>query len=256
MDLTAEQVMHWVSALLWPFMRISALLLAAPIFGSGNLSVQWRLILALLLALVVAPQLPVPAIDPLSITALEVATEQILIGLAMGFIVQMVFSAVTQAGESVALSMGLGFSSVVDPTSGVQVPIVSQMLVILATLLFLALNGHLLLLAVLVRSFHAVPIGAGGLGTEDLWALLQFGTLMFGGALAIALPAVAALLMVNVAVGVIARAAPQLNIFAVGFPAMMLAGFVLLVLLLPAFAVRFEELLRAGLEAVRNLVKV
>jgi len=256
MDLSAAQVLHWVSAVLWPFIRISALLLVAPIFGSGNISVPWRLNLALLLALLVVPQLPVPTLDPLSIEALWVAGEQVLIGIAMGFILQMIFSAVTQAGESVALSMGLGFASVVDPSSGVQVPIVSQVLVVLATLLFFTMNAHLLLIELLIRSFHTLPIAGGGFVTDDFWAVLTFGSLMFSGALLIAFPAVASLLMVNLAVGVVARAAPQLNIFAVGFPAMMLAGFLLLILLLPAFAARFDELLLTGLETMRHLVRM
>ncbi len=256
-SLTADQIMSWTLSLIWPFVRISAMLLVAPIFGARGVTPNMRIGLGLLLALVIAPQLPsAPSIDVLSMQGLVVALQQVVIGIAMGFVLQMVFSALTQAGESAALSMGLGFASVVDPVAGVQVPIVSQFFVIMATLLFLAMNGHLVLLEMLLLSFVSLPIGGGGLTSDDLWALLNFGSIMFSGALLIALPAIAALLMVNLAMGVVARTAPQLNIFAVGFPVMMLAGFVLLSILLPSVFARLGELMTLGFELVQRLIRL
>lgn len=254
-NITADQIMSWALSVIWPFVRISAMLLVAPIFGAQGVNARMRMGFGLLLALMIAPQLPrPPMIDVISMQGLVIAIQQVVIGIAMGFVLQMVFSALTQAGESVALSMGLGFASVVDPAAGVQVPIVSQFFVIMATLLFLAMNGHLVLLEMLLLSFSSLPIGVGGLVPDDFWVLLNFGTTMFNGALLIALPAVASLLMVNLAMGVVARTAPQLNIFAVGFPVMMLAGFVLLGILLPSVSARLGELVTLGFALIQRLI--
>jgi flagellar biosynthetic protein FliR len=172
-----------------------------------------------------------------------VALQQVLIGLLMGFVLQMVFSAMTQAGETIALSMGLGFASMVDPQQGVQVPIISTYFVIMSTLIFLALNGHIALIELTLLSFHSLPITVDGIGRADLWALVSWGSTMFVYGLLVALPAVASMMVVNVSMGVVTRAAPQLNIFAVGFPMMILLGFILLLLTLPVLLPQFTELL-------------
>lgn len=256
MHFAAEEIVLWVGALMWPFVRISAALLVVPLFGARNVNVRARLALGLLLALIVAPQLATqPTVDPLSLGGLVVAMRQILIGVAMGFILQMVFSALTQAGEYIALSMGLGFASAVDPVGGVQVPMISQFLTILATLIFLALNGHLVLIELLIRSFETFPVTGAGLTTDELWAVIGFGSQMFSGAVLIALPAMASLLLVNLAMGVVTRAAPQLNIFAVGFPVTILAGFLILILTLPALSVRIGELLLAAFALIQQITR-
>ncbi|WP_295399205.1 flagellar biosynthetic protein FliR [uncultured Thiocystis sp.] len=256
MNFAAEEIVLWVGALMWPFVRISAALLVAPLFGARNVNVRARLALGLLLALVVAPQLTAqPTVDPLSLGGLVVAMRQILIGVAMGFILQMVFSALNQAGEYIALSMGLGFASAVDPVGGVQVPMISQFLTILATLIFLALNGHLVLIELLLRSFETLPVAGAGLTSDDLWAVIAFGSQMFSGAVLIALPAMASLLLVNLAMGVVTRAAPQLNIFAVGFPVTILAGFLILILTLPALSARIGELLLAAFALIQQITR-
>jgi len=207
--------------------------------------VRIRLAFAFVLALVIAPLLPLPpAVEPLSMAGLMIAVQQILIGLTIGFVLQMVFSAVTQAGETIALSMGLGFASMIDPQQGVQVPVVSTYFVIMSTLVFLAMNGHLALIELTLSSFHTLPIAAEGVSREDLLALASWGSTMFTYALLVALPAVASMLVVNVSMGVVTRAAPQLNIFAVGFPMMIMLGFVLLLLTLPVLLPQFTDLLQ------------
>ena len=256
MEFAAEDILRWVSAFIWPFVRITALMLVAPIFGARNVNVRARLAMGFLLALVVAPQLdPPPQVDALSLSGLVVAIHQVLIGVAMGFVMQMVFSALTQAGESIALSMGLGFASAMDPVGGVQVPMISQYYMILATLIFLALNGHLVLIELLLRSFETLPIAAEGVTTDHLWAVVGFGSTMFAWAVLIALPAVAALLLVNLAMGVVTRAAPQLNIFAVGFPITLLAGFVIILLTMPSLTARIGELLMEALPLIQAMTR-
>ena len=244
MHFTTAEITAWVGALLWPFLRIGAMLVAAPLFGAGTVTVRIRLGFALVLAVIVAPLLPMPpAVEPLSLAGLTIAVQQILIGLMIGFVLQMVFSAVTQAGETIALSMGLGFASMVDPQQGAQVPVVSNYFLIVSTLIFLALNGHVALIELTLMSFHTMPIAVEGITRVELWSLVSWGSTMFTYALMVALPAVAAMLVVNVSMGVVTRAAPQLNIFAVGFPMMILLGFILILLSLPVLLPQFTELL-------------
>jgi flagellar biosynthesis protein FliR len=161
----------------------------------------------------------------------------------IGFVLQMVFSALTQAGETIALSMGLGFASMVDPQQGAQVPVVSTYFVIMSTLMFLALNGHV---ALIELTLHELPHHArrgGGHHPGRSLGLVSWGSTMFVYALLVAMPAVASMLLVNLSMGVITRAAPQLNIFAVGFPMMILLGFILLLLTIPVLLPQFTELL-------------
>ncbi|ACL72418.1 flagellar biosynthetic protein FliR [Thioalkalivibrio sulfidiphilus] len=256
MNFTTAEITAWIGSLLWPFLRISAMLLAAPLYGAGTVTVRVRLAIAFILALVVAPLIPLPpAVEPLSLAGLVVSVQQILIGLTIGFVLQMVFAALTQAGEAIALSMGLGFASMVDPQSGVQVPVVSSYFVIMSTLLFLALNGHVALIELTLLSFQALPVGVEGVTREGLWALVSWGSTMFLYALLVALPAVASMLLVNLSMGVITRAAPQLNIFAVGFPMMIMLGFILLLLTTPVLLPKFTELLASGFDLMGILTR-
>lgn len=244
MSVTDTQLITWVSSIMWPFLRISAVLMAAPMFGARTVPVRVRVALAFALAWSLAPILPTPPpIDPLSAQGLLISAHQLMIGAAMGFVLQMVFSAVAQAGESIAMSMGLGFASMVDPQNGVQVPVVSQYYVVTATLIFLALNGHLVLFEVLIDSFYSLPVGGEGLQREAFWKIATWGGHMFVAAVLISLPAVAAMLLVNLSFGVITRAAPQLNIFAVGFPMTLLLGFVLIMLSLPSLTQKLSDLM-------------
>ncbi len=255
MTLEADQIVMWVAAVMWPFARIGAMFLAAPIFGADTVNARVRLGLALLLAIMVAMQRPeLPDVEPFSLAGALVTLHQVMIGLVMGFILQLVFSAVTQAGEVVALSMGLGFASIMDPAQGVQVPVVSTIFVIFSTLIFLALNGHLVLIELLLASFATMPVAPSGLDAEAFRSLAMFGTTMFAGAVLVALPAVASLLLVNLSMGVITRASPQLNIFAVGFPMMILMGFMLLLLILPGLPERLGELMLEAFTLVQVIL--
>jgi len=245
----ATQLVAALQAYYWPFLRISALLLTAPLFSAGSVPVRVRVLLAVMVAALIAPHLAaVPVVDPLSGPGLLFATREVAIGAAIGFSLQVVFAAVVVAGETLAMSMGLGFAMSVDPQNGVQVPVVSQLNVIFATLLFLAIDGHLLLLLAVADSFSVLPVGSA-LFTSDLFARLALlGSGIFSSALLLALPALTAVLMTNIAFGVITRAAPQLNIFAVGFPVTILVGFVFLLLGLPTFLTTLRRFLEAALE--------
>ncbi len=257
MQFALGEVVHWVSALMWPFMRIGAMMMVAPMFGARSVPVRLRLLLALVLAWVMTLVLPPPpAVDPISMAALLIALQQVLIGLGMGFILQMVFSVLAMAGENIAYGMGLGFATLVDPENGVQVPVVGQYFLILATLMFLGLDGHLVLIEMLAESFRSLPVGTVGLERDALWLIAAWGGRMFEWSLLVSLPVVASLLLVNVSFGIITRAAPQLNIFAVGFPLTLLLGFALMLLSLPTLAPLFESLLEAGFLFLGRLLGV
>jgi flagellar biosynthesis protein FliR len=157
-------------------------------------------------------------------------------------------------GQVVAVTMGLGFASMNDPVNGVAVTVVSQFYLMLATLLFLGMNGHLVMIEVLVESFHTMPIGAA-VESGHLRALLGWGSWMFGAALLMSLPAVTALLIINCSLGVITRAAPQLNIFAIGFPLMLVLGLLILWANMASVLPQFERYSAEALEAMRAWVR-
>jgi flagellar biosynthetic protein FliR len=234
MTFTSAEIYSFVGSYLWPFFRIAALVGVAPIFGARTVPLRIRLSLALALTVVIAPLLPAaPAIDPLTLEGVLVTVHQVLIGMAMGFALLLVFSAFIIGGQIFAMQMGLGFASLVDPQRGVQVPMVSQFYVLVVTLIFLSVNGHLVVIEVLSDSFKTLPIAPRGLTTTSWWLLAGWGQDMFAGAIRIALPAIVTLMVVNLSFGVMTRAAPQLNIFAVGFPISLTIGFVVIYVMLP-----------------------
>jgi len=225
-----------------------------PVLGGGEVPPRVRVSLALLICVIIVPSLgPMPEVEPLSMDSLLISLQQLLIGIAMGLLVVIAFNAVTLAGESIAITMGLGFALMNDPQNGAQVPMVSQFYLVMATLLFLSLDGHHAILVLLYSSFELMPVGKP-LGADSLWILVSWGATMFYGALAIALPALAAMLTVNMAMGIITRAAPQLNIFSVGFPITMTVGFFAIMFTLDTFQFSFASLLNLMQSTVLELL--
>ncbi len=253
-SLLNELLQREVTAYLLPFLRIAGLVMVAPVFGARMVPMRVRIALCAAIAYVTVPLLaPGPGMAPLGLAAMLVAAQEVMIGVAMGFTVQMVFDALVIGGQTMAMSMGLGFAMLVDPQRGVSVPVLSQFMVIIGILVFLALDGHLALLRLLVDSFTLLPVGQA-LSLDGIGTLIAWGTDMFIGALRLALPGVIALLVVNTAFGVMSRAAPTLNLFAVGFPAALLLGFVILVLNIPNFTPTFSDLLQRSLGAVAEML--
>lgn len=229
MLLTGAEITALIGTWLLPLFRIAAMVMAAPVFGARSVAVRIRLMLALAITLVTVPLLPPPApLDLLSPQTVLLILQQILIGVVIGFTVQLVFSAVVTGGQTIAMQMGLGFSLMVDPQNGAQTPVLSQFYLLMIILVYLALNGHLVLIEVLVDSFRTLPIGGAGLAASSFHDVVRWGSNIFAGGLAMALPAIASLLVVNLAFGIMTRAAPQLNLFAIGFPVTMTLGFVVI----------------------------
>ena len=255
MDFDFAQATAFVGSLIWPMMRIGAMLLAMPVIGTRLVPTRAKIIMTLVLSVMVLPLLPeIPRVEALSIQGLLISVQQILIGLSMGFTLQLVFGALMIAGESIAMSMGLGFASMVDPTNGVNVPVISQFLLIIGTLLFLSLGGHLTLIQLVVSSFESLPISPTGIGRDSFMALVAWGSQMFVGALWVAIPALISMLVITLSMGVMTRAAPQLNIFSVGFPVTMFMGFVILILVLPGFLPRINQMLLQAMQLSQSMV--
>lgn len=225
MEIGMTAIAEWVVRLLWPLGRIVGFGLLAPVFAGMILPARIKIGLMLSLALLLAPVIEPPAVAAWSAEVAGWAMREVAIGGLIGLTVRLVIEAVAFGGQIIGLSMGLGFGQTVDPVSGAQMPAVGQFYSLLATLLFLSMDGHLALIEALAMSFERVPVAAGldpGVGFE----LARFAAILFTGAMQVALPAVAAILVVNLGFGVMSRAAPSMNLFAVGFPAAMTMGFV------------------------------
>lgn len=238
-------------------MRITAMFVAIPVFSIRAVPARIRLILSVAITFVIMPLLPpLPTVEMFSYEGIMVAIAQVMIGLLSGFIVQLVFSAVIFAGQGIALSMGLGFAAMIDPQNGQQVPVVEQFYVINSTLIFFSLDGHLLLIKMLLDSFTTLPIGVDIVAKADIWAVITWSSRMFAGGLLLAMPVIVSLLLVNVSFGVATRAAPQLNIFSVGFPVTLMLGMLLIWLTLPDLPEQFSGLLTNAYDLIGQLLKL
>ena len=216
---------------IWPFVRIGAFLMVMPLIGGSFVPTKVRLLLAVVLTAVLAPIIPtMPNLDVLSVAGMVTMIQEIAIGVAMGFLVQLVFDAIALGGQVIGMSMGLGFAVFLDRARGVNIPVLGQLFLMLGMLIFLSLDGHLALIQLLAESFYAWPVSVGGFSQPILWELLLWTGQMFVYAMKIALPAITAILVVNLSFGVMSRAAPTLNLFAVGFPVAMLLGFAVIFL--------------------------
>ena len=233
MIFSAAELTAMIGAYLWPLFRVSAMVAAAPVFGTRSVPTKVKVMTALAITSILVPILPVPEVDIFNPLSILIIAQQILIGLIIGFAVQLVFSAVITGGQIVAMQMGLGFSLMVDPQNGAQSPVLSQFYTVMVMLVYLSIDGHLVLVEVLAESFKTMPISAQGLVADDFMQVVRWGANIFAGGMAIALPAIASLLVVNVSFGVMTRSAPQLNIFAIGFPITMMLGFALVMITLP-----------------------
>jgi flagellar biosynthetic protein FliR len=255
MDFDFAQATAFVGSLIWPMMRIGAMLMAMPVIGTRLVPTRIKVIMTFVISVLVLPLLPqLPQVEALSIDGLLISIQQILIGISMGFTLQLVFGALMIAGESIAMSMGLGFASMVDPTNGVSVPVISQFFTIIGTLLFLALGGHLTLIQLVVSSFQSLPISTTGVERDSFWALFAWGSQMFMGALWVAIPALISMLVITLSMGVMTRAAPQLNIFSVGFPVTMFMGFIILILVIPGFLPRMNQMMLQAMQLSQSIV--
>ncbi len=231
--INGEQLEMWIAAFLWPFIRILAMLATAPVFDNRTVQRRTRVALAAIIAMLMMPLLPTPPTLS-SAQAVPVLIQQILIGVSMGFSMRLVFAAFEMAGDLLGLQMGLAFAQFIDPSRGTQTPLLGSFLGVLASLVFLVIDGHLLVIAAVVQSFELIPISAN-LSVVNAQNIAMAGGIMFTLALQISLPVLAAVLISNIVLGILARAAPQLNVMSIGFSITIGVGLWILWVSLPYF---------------------
>ena len=256
-EIALAPIIETLSIYIWPFVRIGAFLMVMPIIGGSFVPVKVRLLLALVLTIAIAPIVPPTATqDVLSAAGLVTVIQEIAIGVAMGFLVQLVFDAIALGGQVIGMSMGLGFAVFLDRARGVSIPVLGQLFLMLSMLVFLSLDGHLALIRMLAESFRAWPISEGGLSVPIIWDLIAWTSHLFIFAMKIALPAVTALLVVNLSFGVMSRAAPTLNLFAVGFPVSMLLGFAVIFLNMGVLVENVSTFIEDSILALSQLLEL
>jgi flagellar biosynthetic protein FliR len=255
MNLLTVDIIERFATFLWPMLRISALMITAPIFSLTAFNLRLRVLLALVLTWLIYPLYTWPVIDPLTAEGLREIFNQIAIGAFAGLILQIVVAALVVAGQSMAASMGLSMANMIDPNMG-NVPVLSQLLIVLGSLVFVGAGGHAIMLGLILESFQSLPIGTSLVSQDSYGIVIRWSSMIFLGALLMALPIMVTLLFINVGLGVVIRAAPSLNIFAVGFPAMIFVGFLVMFMFMDSIVSRMAWLWVQGFEVVRDLLGV
>jgi flagellar biosynthesis protein FliR len=255
--ISAADVSTWVGRMWWPSLRVGGFMLAAPIASEVSIPSRVKLVFGLSLAFLLAPMAPSPSnLSIFSGAGLMTAAQELLIGVGIGMVMAMAFEALTFAGQTVSMTMGLGFSTLVDPQHGTNVTVLGQIFMIVGILTYLSINGHLVLLGALANSFQTLPIGATNIDRDFLMAVATWGARIFETGLLVALPIVISLVIVNMALGVITRAAPQLNLFGIGFTITLLCGFFVLLVGLDNVMHGIRNLIETALRAAVELVNM
>jgi flagellar biosynthetic protein FliR len=255
-SISSAQLDAWLGLFVFPLTRILGLLAMTPVFNNAALPVRVRLVMGLGITMALAPALPPPpAIEAGSWLGLAVIAEQMLIGVMMGFALRIALAALDVTGELIGLQMGLSFATFFDPTSSSVTPVMTQFLGFLTALMFLAMNGHLLALTLLAESFTLLPVSTTPFHAVALWSIVTSAAMMFSLGVMLALPLITALLVTNIALGVLSRVAPALNLFAVGFPVTLALGFVVLWLTLPYIGAAMESVFNRGFELLELSVR-
>ena len=257
MTFTEAEITSLVASVMWPMIRIGALFAAVPVFSNKQLSIKVKVLLSLFLALMISPMLgPMPPVEIFTPEFVYVLFNQVAICIVMGFSLQMVFGTLAIAGEMVGYSMKLGMAKMADPINGIQVPIVTTLYITLGMLIILVLDIHLVMIQLLVESFQVFPVGMDGISRDILWDLIGWGTRMYEIGLLMSLPIVGSILLLDIAQGVMQRAAQQLQIFAIGFPITLIAGMILIWVTLPAVLDIFIDALNELIRVIRDVVLV
>jgi flagellar biosynthetic protein FliR len=234
---TDAQINAWLAVLLWPFFRILGVMSVDPFLSTRGVPVRVRIGLALMMTILIANAIPpMPKVPTVSALGIVIIMEQIIIGAAMGYVMRIVFTSIEMAGNLIGLQMGLGFASFFDPQHGANTAVVAQLASLLTLLLFLSMDGHLVVIQTIAKSFQLIPISDQLMNVGALKTLVSWAGEIFKMGVLLSLPVLAALLITNLSIGVMNRAAPQFNVFAVGFPLTMSVGFAALYFSMPQFA--------------------
>jgi len=253
-SVTYAQLNVWLTAFLWPFARIAALIATAPVFGNMSLPARVKIGLAAFTTIIVAPTIgALPQVTVFSADGVWILVNQFLIGIGLGVTMQLVFQAIDASGQFIGHGMGLGFATFFDAQATGSGEVISRYMTTIATLAFLALDGHLQMIAALVTTFQSVPVSANLLAPHGWQTLANWGGSIFSAGLLLALPVVVALLIANLALGILNRAAPQIGVFQIGFPLTMLVGLLLVQLMLPNMIPYFARLFDSGIDEMARV---
>ncbi|WP_144395186.1 flagellar biosynthetic protein FliR [Pleionea sediminis] len=245
----------WLVQYILPFCRLSGMLISMAVISSRTVTPRVKILLALAISIAATPMITIDVkLELFSISMVIQILLQTLIGIGVGFITRLVFETFVIAGQVIAMQTGLGFASLIDQNTGVSVPALGQMFVMMATLIFLSIDGHLRLIELVVLSFATLPIQDSGLFFVQLDQMIYWAEMIFLTAFMMVLSAIVALLVMNLCLGVVTRSAPQLNIFAVGFPIMTVVGLSIIWLLLRSFLPHFMNQMARGNEMVCQLL--
>jgi flagellar biosynthetic protein FliR len=239
MNASLIEILDKFLVVIWPMLRLSAFLAFTSIFSNRAVNMRIRISLAFAMSFFVTQYIEIPKIDPVTADGLMEIFRQILIGFTMGLVFQVATAALVVAGQAISGSMGLSMANMVDPNMG-SVPVLSQFFNIMGTLIFLGMGGHLIVFGLVIESFKLLPIGQPFFSQDMLGKMINWSSMMFLGALLIALPVMMTLLFINVGLGFVARAAPTLNIFTVGFPALILMGFLVMIFSMTSNVARID----------------
>lgn len=255
MEFTESVINQYLADFLLPLFRISALIMSMVAFGAKTIPMRVKFFLCVAVTIAVMPAIPPTRVDNLfSLTTFLLVAEQTIIGVSLGFITVMVVNTFTLAGQIIAMQTGLGFASLVDPSSGMNVPAVGQFFLILSSLLFWTMDGHLAYLQFVVASFDTLPIPVSNFDPQKFREITEWGGWMFATALSLSIAPLTAMLLINFSFGIMTRAAPQLNIFAIGFPITMCAGLIIMWLTMGNFLVHFELQWQRALDFTCNII--
>lgn len=253
MNLLAADIVERFYTFLWPMLRIGSMMVAAPLLSQNAVTLRLRVVISLVLTFLIYPLVKWPVIDPISAEGLLEIVNQLFIGSLMGLMLQVAIGSLVVAGQSISASMGLSMASMYDPNVG-NVPVIAQLILIMSTLVFLGFGGHVIMISMLLESFRTLPIGESLLGQVAFGKVIAWSSMIFLGGLLIALPVMIALLFINIGMGVVTRAAPSLNIFSVGFPATIAAGFIVLIFSMESIVSRIQWVWMQAFSHVRDLV--
>lgn len=255
LTLNSDLIQAWVVTILIPLVRILGFVAIAPFFGNQAISMPIKVAMGILLAIMIAPAAPaMPTVDLLSLRGILIIAEQMIIGLAIGLMMQIIFSAIEMAGQISGMTMGFGFATNYDPQSAGSTIVISQLMGILALLVFLSMNGHLIMISALLESFYAFPVTAEPRMIDGM-TIAIWGAKLFSISLQLSLPIVATLLITNLALGILTKSSPQLNIFGIGFPITLCVGFLVIMLMLPTMAAPYQYILEQGMAASKTMLK-
>ena len=257
MNFSEAEILQAIADYALPFMRISGLLGSMVAFSAKTVPTPIRALFAVVLAIMIMPVVPpVPVKDPVSVETFVMGLQQVIIGLSIGFISTLVLETFVIAGQVVAMQTGLGFASIVDPVNGINVPAVGQFYLILATLLFLAFDGHLNMIQMVIMSFQAFPIGEAWWTAEQVKSIATWSAWMFIAATTLSLAPIVSLLIINLSFGVMTKAAPQLNIFTIGFSFAQIGGLLIIWLTMDNFTNHFGQQWHRAQQLMCNLLNL